>query len=123
MKCPNCGANIKKEMEYCEYCNSYLRIEKPQAEEKTKVIIREKIVERVIHEPVYKQPTSHCNRWIAFVLCLLLGCFGAHRFYVRKIGTGILWMLTGGMFGIGCTIDAIVLLCGAFRDKDGLKLS
>ena len=58
-----------------------------------------------------------------FVLCLLLGGFGAHRFYVGKIGTGILMILTfGGFFGIWILIDLVVILCGAFTDKDGNKI-
>ena len=58
----------------------------------------------------------------AFVLCLLLGGFGAHRFYVGKIGTGILMLLTFGGLGIWVLIDLIVILCGAFTDKDGNKI-
>lgn len=58
----------------------------------------------------------------AFVLCLLLGPFGAHRFYVGKIGTGILMILTFGGLGIWVLIDLIVILCGGFTDKDGNRI-
>ncbi len=57
-----------------------------------------------------------------FVLCLLLGGFGAHRFYVGKIGTGILMILTFGGLGIWVLIDLIVILCGGFTDKDGNRI-
>ena len=57
-----------------------------------------------------------------FVLCLLLGGFGAHRFYVGKIGTGILMILTFGGLGIWVLIDLVVILCGEFTDKDGNKI-
>ncbi|MBN1831806.1 MAG: NINE protein [Deltaproteobacteria bacterium] len=57
-----------------------------------------------------------------FVLCLLLGGFGVHRFYVGKIGTGILMLLTLGGLGIWVLVDLIIILCGEFTDKDGNKI-
>ena len=63
--------------------------------------------------------SSPKNRWLALILCFFLGCFGVHRFYVGKIGTGILWVLTMGFFGIGVLLDLIVILIGRFRDADG----
>jgi TM2 domain-containing membrane protein YozV len=42
-------------------------------------------------------------------LWFLLGLFGAHRFYLEKIGTGILFFFTGGVLGIGWIIDLFTL--------------
>lgn len=62
------------------------------------------------------------SKGTAAVLCFFLGIFGIHRFYVGKIGTGILWLLTVGCFGVGAVIDFIMILCGSFKDRDGALL-
>ena len=51
------------------------------------------------------------DKWVTFLLCFFLGTFGAHRFYEGKIGTGILFMFTFGLFGIGWLVDIIRILC------------
>lgn len=51
------------------------------------------------------------NKWVAFLLCLFLGYFGFHKFYEGRIGMGILYLFTGGLFCIGWIIDLIILLC------------
>ena len=53
----------------------------------------------------------------------LFGVFGAHRFYVGKIGTAFLQLFTFGGLGIWATIDWILILCKAFRDKKGRRIT
>ena len=45
----------------------------------------------------------------ALLLCIILGYFGAHKFYEGKIGMGILYLFTFGIFGIGWIADIILL--------------
>jgi len=59
----------------------------------------------------------------AFLLCFFLGMFGAHRFFVGKIGTGVLQLLTLGGLGIWTLIDFIMIIVGSFTDKEGNKLT
>ncbi|MBR4530825.1 TM2 domain-containing protein [bacterium] len=62
------------------------------------------------------------SRLAAMLLCIFFGEFGFHRFYVGKIGTGLIWLCTAGVFGIGWVIDLIFIICGEFKDKHGAKL-
>lgn len=59
----------------------------------------------------------------AALLCFFLGWLGVHRFYVGKIGTGILQILTLGGFGIWVLIDFIMIVVGSFTDKTGNRLT
>ena len=59
----------------------------------------------------------------AFLLAFFFGIFGAHRFYVGKIGTAFLQLFTLGGLGIWCTIDWILILCKEFTDGQGKKLT
>lgn len=52
-----------------------------------------------------------CNKWISFLLCLFLGCVGAHKFYEGKGGMGVVYLLTGGFVGIGVLLDLVSILC------------
>ena len=67
-------------------------------------------------------PVSSKSRITAIVLCFFLAALGIHRFYVGKIGTGLIWMFTAGCFGIGWLVDFISLLLGSFSDCHGFVL-
>ncbi|MES2164364.1 MAG: TM2 domain-containing protein [Pseudomonadota bacterium] len=66
------------------------------------------------------KPAAHL---VTVLLCFFLGVLGVHRFYVGKIGTGILMLFTFGGFGIWALIDFIMVVLGNFTDSDGLKIS
>ena len=66
--------------------------------------------------------TSPKNLLVATLLCFFLGGLGIHRFYTGKVGTGIAMIFTLGGVGIWALVDFVMLLCGAFKDKEGLPL-
>jgi hypothetical protein len=65
---------------------------------------------------------SDKSRGVAFALALVLGMFGAHRFYVGKIGTGILMICTVGGVGIWYLVDVIQVAAGNFTDVQGRRV-
>ena len=108
MFCSNCGKEITDDSSFCPSCG-------------TKIV---KLAE--ITEMSKKANISPKSRLVATLLAFFLGGLGIHRFYVGKIGTGILTILLTCCFGIGCVwalVDFIFILCGSFTDKDGLVIS
>ncbi|GGC67975.1 TM2 domain-containing protein [Undibacterium terreum] len=73
-------------------------------------------------QAVSSGPVSEKRILPAAILCFFLGFLGVHRFYVGKIGTGILQLLTVGGFGIWALVDFIMIVIGSFSDKEGRKL-
>ena len=63
--------------------------------------------------------SSEKRKLPAFLLCLFLGVFGLHRFYVGKVATGLIQLFTVGGFVIWWLIDLLVILLGGFTDKEG----
>jgi len=59
----------------------------------------------------------------AAILCFFFGIFGAHRFYVGKTGTAIFMIFTLGGLGIWAMIDFILIVVGAFKDDEGVKIT
>lgn len=96
--CVECGAIINAKAEICPACG--------------------------VRQPMYyTQQSNNQNkdeRWLAcLLLCIFLGPFGVHRFYVGKIGTGIIQLLTFGGCGIWYIIDLVMIVIGNFRDASG----
>jgi TM2 domain-containing membrane protein YozV len=62
------------------------------------------------------------SRLVAVLLCFFLGALGVHRYYVGKIGTGLLMLFTCGGFGIWYLIDLIMIILGNFTDQQGRRV-
>lgn len=60
---------------------------------------------------------------VALLLSIFFGGIGVDRFYLGKVGTGLLKLFTFGGFGIWYIIDIILIATDSMTDKEGKKLS
>ena len=65
---------------------------------------------------------SDKKRLVVLLFCIFLGFLGVHRFYVGKVGTGVLWLFTVGLLGMGILYDFILIVAGEFKDSSGRKI-
>lgn len=102
--CKHCGAQIDADCMVCPKCGK--QVEELKAAKPDNIVINNNNTAKVTTVVGGKMK----RKWVAFFLCLFLGWLGIHRFYEGKIGTGIIWLLTVGLFGIGWIIDLILIL-------------
>jgi len=70
----------------------------------------------------YQTNTSDKSKKTALLVCLFGGLIGLHYFYVGKIKTGLVRLITLNFFGIGWIIDLVTIALGGFRDNVGAPL-
>ena len=68
-------------------------------------------------------PASERTVVPAALLCVMLGVFGAHRFYVGRTGSAFAQLFTLGGLGLWMLFDLILILTGQFRDDEGRRVT
>lgn len=121
--CPNCGAVVGKK--FCQHCGEKIDTDCvvcPKCGKQVKeiggndrnIIINNSSsasaaasasVSANARPIIYGRPK---NKWVSLLLCIFTIC--GHKFYEGKIGMGILYLCTLGLFGIGWIIDLICLI-------------
>lgn len=123
--CSNCGQKISRKALICPHCGVATEQYRKEQEKTNQQAAQPAISivnanNNVNSNAGFAFPLK--NKWTAFFLCLFLGGIGAHRFYVGKSGTGILYLFTCGLFGIGWVVDLIMIPLGGLKDKWGRPL-
>lgn len=75
--------------------------------------------EDVLEKEINTFYTNDKSFAVTILLWFFLGLLGIHRFYLGHIGMGVLYLLTGGLCGVGWLIDGILLLTGQLKPKNG----
>lgn len=65
------------------------------------------------------EEVSAKSRLATSLFAAFLGYLGVHRFYLGKIGTGILMLVTLGALGIWALVDFIMAVAGIMKDREG----
>ena len=108
--CKYCGAKIPTDAVLCTSCGR--QVEEIKQTQSPNIVINNSNANANVNANVNGVVGGRLkNKWVAFFLCLFLGFIGAHKFYEGKIGMGILYIFTCGLFGIGWLIDLISILC------------
>lgn len=127
-KCPLCGAPMENEIcGYCGYKDKKINIQENQGSSFQQREFSDENISQDINVSIHVnndvlRGVSRKNKTVALLLAIFLGGIGAHRFYVGKGGTGIIYLFTGGIFGIGWIIDIIMIATGRFKDEFELPL-
>lgn len=103
--CKHCGEIIDKECVVCPKCGK--QVEEIKTHNDNNIIINN----TATANSTVMNPTGYGrekNKWISLLLCIFTVC--GHKFYEGKFLMGIVYLFTGGLFGIGWIIDIISLL-------------
>ncbi len=91
------------------------------------MISMERTPPQPVESPVNQQSPSdqpyRRNYYITLVLSIFVGEFGIDRFYLGKIGTGVLKLITFGGLGIWWIIDIVLVATGNMRDSNGYRMT
>lgn len=121
--CSYCGRGIPDEAKFCTFCGATSNFQQsppPQNSQTPPQQPNQNVYN--VNNNYYQDNYPYKSKIAALLLCIFLGEIGIHRFYVGKVGTGFLYLFTGGLCGIGWIVDIITIATGSFKDSSGMPL-
>lgn len=105
--CKHCGAKIPVDAVLCTACGRQVEELKGAPAQQPQIVITNTNTNTNTNVIGAGRPK---NKWVALALCFFLGWLGVHRFYEGKVMSGVLWLLTMGLCGVGVFVDFIIIL-------------
>jgi TM2 domain-containing membrane protein YozV len=109
--CPDCGSSMGAEDRFCGRC----RWDARNPEQHGGLSLPPS-------SPRSLGPPSDKSRMTTLLLCVFGGFLGLHRFYVGRAGSGVLWLVSFGLFSVGWIYDLVMVATGEFEDEQGKRV-
>lgn len=106
--CKFCGASIPMDAVICTKCGRQVEQINGEYSQQPNIVINNTASANANNIGMGRAK----DKWIALICCCvgLIGIAGIHKFYEGKVGMGIIYLFTLGLFGIGTVIDIIAIL-------------
>lgn len=112
--CKECGQKIAKKAVICPHCGCQVESMANEGAAAPQIVINNtnqnsnQNINQNVNAGMIRGKAK--NKWVSMLLLIFLGYFGGHKFYEGKVGMGVLYIFTFGIFGIGLIVDFITLL-------------
>ncbi len=131
--CQNCGSIIEEGIKFCANCGTSVSERQPAAQQPVAQPAQAYTPAQpyAAAAPTYipaqlgvPAGISPLSRTVALLLCIFFGWMGVHKFYVGKVGDGIIYLLFSwtGVPAFIAFIEIFIIANGTFRDDKGLPL-
>lgn len=113
--CKHCGAKILEDAILCVSCGRQVEEIRSSSSSQPNIVINNDNHNTNTNQNINGMygMKKQKNKWVALILCILLGFMGAHKFYEEKTGMGILYLL----LSVCWDSDGLLILLSFFLSR------